>query len=307
MGDIKDVPALSHGELRKVYEANQNVLRFCKEKLGSNATNEQAAIMHAYELQAGSYVKSMRDDAKYREKKQAFGRALAEIFAPYAPASILEAGVGEATTLAEVAKNLPTDKEHALYAFDLSWSRILIGSRYFAEQTGGKPCQFFTGELEHIALPDNAFDLVFTSHAIEPNHGREREILEELYRVAGGQLILVEPAYELAEDAARERMDYHGYCRGLQDIALSNGWKVTRHEILKGWDDPANPTMVLVIEKNAATRENVRFVSPLGGEELVAHGGHLFCAEEGLVFPVLGGVPYLTLSSGILASHFLES
>jgi len=307
MSEISDVPQLSHAELRKVYEANQNVLRFCKDKLGSKATNEQAAIMHSYELQAGSYLKRMQLDLDYRQKKQDFGRTLANLFSAYRPASILEAGVGEATTLAEVVKNLPEDQGQSLYAFDLSWSRIMMGSRHFEGETGGKKCHFFVGELEHIALPDSAFDLVFTSHAIEPNHGREREILQELYRVTAGQLILIEPAYELADDAARERMDYHGYCRGLSEIALANDWKVTRHEILEGWEDPANPTMVLVIEKNSPAREGLRFVSPFGTGELVSHGGHLFNAEEGLVFPVLGGIPYLTRSSAILASHFLES
>src|ERR1700679_4055329 len=105
MSEISDVRQLSHAELRKVYEANQNVLRFCKDKLGPQATNEQAAIMHAYELQAGSSLKRMQVDGDYRKKKQYFGRTLAQLFSAYRPASIWEAGVGEATTLAEVVKN----------------------------------------------------------------------------------------------------------------------------------------------------------------------------------------------------------
>jgi hypothetical protein len=306
MADTPETSKLSHAELRGVYQANQNVLRFCKEKLGNAATNEQAAIMHAYELQTGSYIERMKVDADYRAKKEKFGQLVASIFAPYKPASILEAGVGEATTLAAVIKNLPAEQAQSTYAFDLSWSRVLVGSRYFAEQTAGRKCHFFAGELEHIALADNSFDIVFTAHAIEPNHGREKQILEELYRVTAGQLILIEPAYELADDAARKRMDFHGYCRGLKEIAEANGWHVSRHELFNVYENSENPSMLLVIEKNAKTRNEPQFVSPVDGGVLVEHAGNYFNAEEGLVYPVLGGIPYLTRSAAILATHYLE-
>lgn len=318
MGEISNQPQLSHSELRKVYEAEQNVLRFCKDKLGAGATNEQAAIMHAYELQAGSYVKLMKEDADYKAKKELYGKAVADVIASFAPHSILEAGVGEATTLAEVAKNLPSDQGKLIYGFDLAWSRVLIAQRYFNQVVGERASttttKFFAGELEHIALPDNSFDVVFTSHAIEPNHGREKEILTELYRVTSGHLVLFEPAYELAGAAARERMDYHGYCRGLKDIALANGWKVKRCELFDGREDSANPTMVLIIEKGQSGAakakqigKDIPFVSPIGGGLLTLHQGHYFNAEEGLVFPVLAGLPYLSRSAGLLASHFSEA
>ena len=311
MADTPETNKLSHAELRGVYQANQNVLRFCKEKLGNSATNEQAAIMHAYELQTGSYIERMKNDADYRAKKEKFGQLVASIFAPYAPTSILEAGVGEATTLAAVIKNLPDRADLSTYAFDLSWSRVLVGSRYFAEQTQDlglkQNVNFFAGELEHIALADNSFDIVFTAHAIEPNHGRERQILEELYRVTAGQLILIEPAYELADDAARQRMDFHGYCRGLQEIASANGWKVSRHELFNVYENSENPSMLLVIEKNAPVRNQPQYVSPVDGGALVMHAGNYFNAEEGLVYPVLGGIPYLTRAAAILATHYLDA
>ena len=199
----------------------------------------------------------------------------------------------------------------SIYAFDLSWSRVLMGKRYFEEQTGRGNANFFTGELEHIALPDNSFDVVFTSHAVEPNHGREREILNELYRVTAGHLILFEPAYELVEPKVRERMDYHGYCRGLKDIAEENGWKVLRCELFSGRKDDANPSMILIIEKSDQKKgvkgAATNYASPISGGELTLHQGHYFNEEEGLVFPVLAGVPYLTRSSALLASHFLEA
>ncbi len=156
-------------------------------------------------------------------------------------------------------------------------------------------------------MPDNSFDLVYTSHAIEPNHGREKEILQELYRVTAGHLVMIEPAYEFADAAARERMDYHGYCRGLKDIALANGWHVSKCELFEGREEPTNPTMVLVVSKGESVARDRDYVSPFGGSPLILHDGHYFNPEEGLVFPVLGGVPYLTRSSAVLASHYLQS
>jgi hypothetical protein len=102
-------------------------------------------------------------------------------------------------------------------------------------------------------------------------------------------------------------MDYHGYCRGLKAITEENGWKVECCQLFEGRDDDANPTMLLVIEKGHKSKEMVQFVSPLGGGPLTLHQEHYFNTEEGLVFPVLAGVPYLTRSAGLLASHFGEA
>ena len=300
---------MSHAELRQVYQKNENVLRFCKEKFGGGTTNEQAAIMHAYELQAGSYIDLMRNDESYRTKKHLFGRALAEAIAPYKPRTMLEAGVGEATTLGEVLKNLPPEQGESVYAFDLSWSRLRLGLNYLKDldkSFEAKSFDFFAGELEHIALNDNAFDVVFTSHAIEPNHGRERPILEELYRVAAGALILIEPGYEFASEESRVRMEYHGYCRGLADIARENGWTVARHELFAASANEANPSMILIIEKKAAAVEPPHYISPVDGGKLLLHNGHYFNETEGLVYPVVGEIPFLTRMSAVLATQYLN-
>ena len=54
----------------------------------------------------------------------------------------------------------------------------------------------FCGDLLHIPLCSNSIDVVITSHAIEPNGGKETKILKELLRVCKKHLILFEPSYE---------------------------------------------------------------------------------------------------------------
>ena len=64
---------------------------------------------------------------------------------------------------------------------------------------------------------DNAIDVVYTSHSIEPNGGREEEALLELYRIAKKYVVLLEPCYEKASSAARKRMEKHNYITNLFD------------------------------------------------------------------------------------------
>ena len=75
--------------------------------------------------------------------------------------------------------------------------------------------RFFVGNMFHIPFADNSIDIVYTSHSMEPNGGREKEAMAELYRVAGKYLVLLEPSYELATDDGKQRMDRLGYVKGM--------------------------------------------------------------------------------------------
>src|SRR5437763_14892597 len=95
-------------------------------------------------------------------------------------------------------------------------------------------------ELSSIPLPSSSVDVVTTSHALEPNGGREREIIAELVRIARRKLVLFEPCYEMASPEAKARMESLGYIRGLTKLAD----RVTSLEIV---DNPLNPTACFVI------------------------------------------------------------
>ena len=89
--------------------------------------------------------------------------------------------------------------------------------------------QAFVGEMSGIPLPDNSIDVVMTSHALEPNHRREAQLLGELLRVSQRGLLLFEPSYELGDDAQRANMDQHGYVRSLGDHCRELGVDVAAH------------------------------------------------------------------------------
>ena len=288
--------------IKQSYEENKNILALLRRVTGKD-TNDQVAIQLSYDLQAGSYVEAMKSP-DYADFKSRSSKEMASIFSELSPSSILEAGVGEASCLAGVIRACSDFKNISFSGFDLSWSRCLYARNYIFEALGIE-IPIFVGGLESIPMQTSSIDLVYTAHAIEPNYGREREILRELYRVAQRYVVLFEPAYEFTTDEIRARMNEHGYCRGLADIAIGEGWRVLWHRLAEVRLE-SNPTAVLVIEKS---KERVPAKDAPGcprcyGPLVHAHG-HYFCTGEGLLYPAIRGIPCLLPGHAIIANKFL--
>jgi hypothetical protein len=231
---------------------------------------------------------------------------IVEVLRPLNARTLLEPGTGDTTTLQTVASRLDFPPGTPILGYDISWSRVNIGRTYLSAK--GITANLFVRELEAIPLRDDAADVVFTSHAVEPNSGRETEILKELYRVAGRYLVLFEPSYELASSEARARMDQHGYCRGLRDTAESHGWKVIAHHLVDCPVNPLNPTAVLLIEKRAVQSDAVtpEFHCASCRDPLILAKGAYYCAAEGLAYPSLDEIPCLARYNAILATRFID-
>jgi uncharacterized protein YbaR (Trm112 family) len=291
-------------DLKSAYARNENITRILKERSGSDF-NDQSAILIAYDLQAGSYLQAL-DNPEHRGAVERYTDTIASVLLPLNAQSLLEPGTGEATTLQQVVTRLSLPPGAPIMGYDLSWSRVQVGRRHL--ETHGIKADLFVGELEAIPLLDGAADVVFTSHAVEPNRGREAEILSELYRVAGRYLVLFEPCYELASPDARARMDHHGYCRGLRETAERLGWNVIAHQLIDTPINPLNPTAVLVIRKQAEEARAImpEFFCPSCRHPLALAKGAYFCAAEGLAYPILDKIPCLARYNAILATRFLD-
>lgn len=294
---------ISTRELNEMYQQGHNITRLLR-GLKNIEFNTEEVIETAYDLQTGSYIAAMEDEAMV-EYMQRYSRKIAgTILSLCAPTSILEAGVGEATTLSHVIKQLKI--KTSSFGFDLSWSRIALAKSWL-DREGIENATLCTGSLFHIPFADNAIDVVYTSHSIEPNGGFERPILSELFRVTRDFLILLEPGYELANDAAKHRIESHGYCKNLRQTAESLGYQIIEHQLFPFSSNPLNPTAITIIKKCIDTdKPSYTLACPKFKTPLTKIGGMLFSEEALVVYPVIGGIPCLRIENGILASKYKE-
>jgi hypothetical protein len=186
-------------KLRELYARGENLAAYLRSLEGATS-NTVEDVMLSYDFQAGSYVAAHEKNPGYLE---GYTRAMAEVLRKLGSfRTVLEVGVGEATTLSLLAEKLPPEIEWL--GFDISWSRVKVGQRFIQKRGVPRgPCRLFCADLFHIPLADHCVDLVYTSHALEPNGGRESEAIQELLRVATRWVVLLEPAYDLASLAAR--------------------------------------------------------------------------------------------------------
>ena len=160
--------------------------------------------------------------------------------------------------------------------------------------------------LFEITLLDNSIDIVYTSHSLEPNGGKEKEGLEELYRITNKYLILLEPSFEFANEEAKKRMKNHGYVTKLYETAKKLGYDIKEHRLFDYTQNPLNPTGLIVIEKMSKTSNNSNYVCPISQLELTKYNDSFLFSKEGfLTYPVLKEIPCLLKENSILASHLL--
>ncbi|MBT9172528.1 MAG: hypothetical protein DDT21_00914 [Syntrophomonadaceae bacterium] len=288
-------------ELKALYEGGTNISAYLRREKDMQG-NTTEIIDVAYDLQAGSYIDALQDAAKAKHQQNYTAEIARNILSLLNPRSILEAGVGEATTLSGVLSHLGGAVRG--YGFDLSWSRVAFAKRWLRQQNISDTV-LCTGNLLHIPFADDSIDIVYTSHTIEPNSGKEEQILRELFRVAKKFLILLEPSYELAGEEAKQRMDSHGYCKNLLGTALSLGYKVMEHRLFPFIANPLNPTALTIIRKDE-NRPAPSFVLACPKFKTPLHeiGGMLFSSEALTVYPIIGEIPCLRIENGVFASKY---
>ena len=290
-------------QLKKLYENGENISKFLRNEQGLKH-NTFEIIEIAYDLQTGSYISAM-DNKEVRQHKDNYSREIANtILSLCNPSSVLEAGVGEATTLSGVLKNLGNKIDS--YGFDLSWSRVAYAKKWLAKN-GITSTVLCTGNLFQIPFLDNSIDVVYTSHSIEPNGGKEEDILKELYRVTRKYLILLEPGYEFANDESKQRMDSHGYCKHLKKISESLNYEVIEHKLFPFCVNPSNPTAITIICKDVDIEvpSNV-LACPKLKTPLEKIENTLFSTESLSVYPIIGDIPCLRVDNSIFASKYKE-
>lgn len=296
------------GGMRDAFSRGENAIAFAREHCGESSSNLVAATLIAYDLQAGSYTAGARANP---QAKAQWCKQVADLIRPVLPQGgrLLEVGVGEATTLAGVLDTLGTSVSDA-FGFDISWSRVREGNLWLSEKR--QTANLFVADLFNIPLADESVDVVYTSHSLEPNGGREEAAIAECLRVARTAVVLIEPIYELSNAEAQARMRHHGYVRGLHDAAQDLGAEIREHRLLDFTVNELNPSGVLVLGKSGAPTVELAGLNalssgfwrcPLTSTKLEPLGDLFFGVEMGVAYPVVRGIPLLRPEHAFVASR----
>ena len=305
---------MEYQDLKKIkekYDNGVNITSYIKE-LEKNENNSLNSIEISYDLQAGSYIDIVKNNP---QQFNAYCDEISDILSRYISKGdrILDCGTGEMTTLSFVAKKSFSIASR-IYCFDLSLSRLIFGMK-FAKDFLTRPLldkiEPFIAELSRIPMLDNSMDVVWTSHALEPNHGREKEILSEIFRVARRKVILFEPSYENNTNIGKKRMEDLGYIRGLESHIDALGGVIEDIVKIEGSTKEVNPTYAYVIQpyvqSTLKTNENINnnvYACPNTQTPLIKSELNFFYSEEAmLAYPIMSNIPILRSNKAIVACH----
>jgi ubiquinone/menaquinone biosynthesis C-methylase UbiE len=289
-------------KIRKLYINNKNISQYIKKK--DNATNNSIdAILYSYDLQGGKDY-SLRNYSMVKNYNKKIAKKISETISNLGVKSFLEAGTGEGLILGLLNPKEIKSKP-SLYGFDLTVSRLLYAQKYLKQQK--KKATLFSANMMNIPLGTNSVDVVCTVMSMEPNHGREKSILSELFRITRKYLILIEPTYELGSEITKKHIIQHGYVRNLPNIIKKMGYKIITHEYL-GFSTPNNENAIIVAEKNPnlPSVKNIKLLSPISHKPLIKKTNLLYCKEDGYAFPLINNIPCLVSENGILASKLMK-
>ena len=225
----------------EAYEKGENVTELLRNVTGSDY-NDSEIIEIAYDLQAGTYIENIE---KNKASAQKYAQECADIISSHLGSSdrLLDIGTGEITTLSLLMNSLKTLPQET-YAFDISVSRLIKGIEYANKQMLKSREKFnpFVADIKKIPLLDNSIDVTISNHALEPNGGKLKELIVELYRVTTGTLLLFEPCYELNSPEGKIRMDRLGYIKSMDDVVAATGGALVDKIEMTNVANPLNPT-----------------------------------------------------------------
>ncbi len=299
-------------EAKKAYAEGRNITELLRTQ--KNITSNTSEIIEtAYDLQAGTYIKYVKNNLKQDLLFTEYAQILDNHIKP--TDSLLDIGTGELTTLSPLIKQL-IQKPKTIYAFDISWSRIFKGIEYAKEKIAldYKLIKPFVADISEIPLLDKSINITTSCHALEPNGRRLKELMSELFRVTIDKLVLFEPCFEINTKEGKQRMEKFGYIKNVDGIVEELGGEMIEKIVIKNIANPLNPTVCFVIKpplivgqslKKISVEDNI-FSVPGTNIPLELVDDFYFSNQTGLCYPILKNIPILKSNSAILASSLSE-
>lgn len=301
-------------EAKEIYKNSGNISKFLREQFNLK-DNTPEIIEIAYDIQAGSYVDGMRKNPERHEK---YCSELASYLEKYVDSqtSLMEVGCGESTNTFGIFNKL-SNKPKSIIGFDISFSRIKVGLQFWnSELSKLKNINsvseinheinsiFFVADLFSIPLGRKSVDVVYTSHSIEPNGGREVEALKNIFRIAKKRVLLFEPYFEGASSEGQKRMSHHGYIKKIPEAITEAGGVLQEIKAIKNIGNPLNPTFLFDIEVTSeeVTSDSFFWSDPITFDALEKQEDCFYGSNSGLAYPIIKGIPCLRPENAIVAT-----
>lgn len=267
---------------------------------------EDEIIRLSYEAQAGSYVSEMNT---CKNEYSLYRESIAKHLNLYITdsSSILDAGCGELTSSIELISSLSKQKYIGL---DGSFSRLIVGRSVInsAIDHNINNVQLVASSLLNIPLESSSIDVVFTSHALEPNFINSKIIIAELSRVTKKYLVLFEPCYETASQEMKDHMNKHNYVRNIEKDCLSSGLiLINKIEIHESIEPLRNKTTMFLFEKILtlqSSTSSINYVTPnnIKSSLIELSDGSLVSKHENIIYPSVLGIKVIQDGAGIQIS-----
>lgn len=289
-------------EAKVAYENGENIISWAKSRLGIDH-NTASIIQLSYDLQSGTYLEFQRENPSVWDSRM---RELADFYGPFfgEARTVLDAGSGETNTFRDLMSRVGRAAELEQFASDSSWSRLAVGSasseQDFLHQGPGS-LQALVADTGSLPFRTKSIDVIMTDHSLEPNGGRLRQLLSEVFRVSRKFCMFTEPLDSLQDVAGLARMRDHGYIESLEESICALGGKVVARRVVKNnWND-LNRAVALVVEPPAdglnlelREHESAGFSVPGTDYPLMSSGaGGVFQSRLCLVVSRADGYPHL--------------
>jgi hypothetical protein len=246
-----------------------------------------------YELQAGTYTKGAE---RNHNQLDLYTTEIAKSISKYVNTGsvVLDCGTGEASSFIPILLKLNLGSGLGI---DGSLSRIL-----WAQQNASKSdldLDFAVADITRIPLQNNSVDAVLTVHALEPNGGKETELIKELGRVARKHLFLVEPDFENSSLAQKNRMRDLHYIRNLDEAIENCGFEVIEKKPILNNYNPINVATIRIVDvSQCKPNQKINlphwvdpiFLDPLETDEF----GNK--SKKGIWYPRFQDIPLLRIS-----------
>jgi ubiquinone/menaquinone biosynthesis C-methylase UbiE len=226
-----------------------------------------------------------------------FRSEINSIISGYAFKSILEVGGGELNALEAIYSAFGPGID--CYSIDLSFNRIYHGLSEFRKRHEKIPTAA-KADAVSLPFPDNSFDLVYTVHTIEQIPDNYKTVLNELFRVSRGSVVLFEPSYALGCLTQKLQMIKQDYVRGIKkyldkqaDVELEDFF------LMKNSVNPLNHAACYKIKVrdkkgiNNSDNSLIDFVCPVCRSGFEKKNNYYYCGRCSKAYMILEDIPIL--------------